>query len=78
MPAMGVRAPERMLVAVRAIAPVAGSPPNNGETTLATPCATSSQLERWRVPARPSAMTAERSDSIAASSAIVKASGSTA
>jgi hypothetical protein len=78
MPAIGVRAPDLMLVAVRAIAPVAGIPPNKGEAMLATPCATSSQLERWRVPAMPSAITAERSDSIAASSAIVNASGSTA
>jgi hypothetical protein len=37
MPATGVRAPDRTLVAVRAMAPVAGSPPNNGETMLATP-----------------------------------------
>ena len=31
IPATGVRAPERMLVAVRAIAPVAGRPPNSGD-----------------------------------------------
>jgi hypothetical protein len=37
IPATGVLAPERMLVAVRAIAPVAGSPPNSGERMLATP-----------------------------------------
>ena len=42
IPATGVCAPERMLVAVRAIAPVAGSPPNSGDTMLATPCANSS------------------------------------
>ncbi len=42
MPATGVCAPDRMLVAVRAMAPVAGSPPNSGETMLATPCANSS------------------------------------
>ena len=42
MPATGVRAPARMLVAVRAIAPVAGSPPNIGEAMFAIPCATSS------------------------------------
>ena len=35
MPATGVRAPERMLVAVRAIAPVAGRPPNSGDAMLA-------------------------------------------
>ena len=37
IPATGVCAPDRMLVAVRAIAPVAGSPPNSGDATLATP-----------------------------------------
>ena len=42
IPATGERAPERMLVAVRASAPVAGKPPNSGETMLATPCANSS------------------------------------
>ena len=45
MPAMGVWAPDRMLVAVRATAPVAGIPPNMGETTLAMPWAMSSMLE---------------------------------
>src|ERR1017187_3587722 len=42
MPATGVRAPERMLVAVRAIAPVAGSPPNIGDARLAIPWAINS------------------------------------
>ena len=50
MPATGVRAPERMLVAVRAMAPVAGIPPKSGETMLAIPCATSSTLGLWRSP----------------------------
>src|ERR1051325_325311 len=50
MPATGVRAPDRMLVAVRAIAPVAGRPPTNGETRFATPRPTSSMLESWRSP----------------------------
>src|SRR6185503_2310568 len=68
IPAMGVRPPFFTLVAVRAMAPVAGMPPNKGETTLATPCATSSMLERCRDPIIPSATTAERSDSIPASS----------
>ena len=35
MPAIGVRPPARTLVAVLAIAPVAGNPPNNGETMFA-------------------------------------------
>ncbi|MNC96164.1 hypothetical protein D3C83_134580 [compost metagenome] len=50
IPATGERAPERILVAVRAIAPVAGNPPKAADATLATPCATSSMLERWRRP----------------------------
>ena len=35
IPATGVFAPERTLVAVRAIAPVAGRPPTSGDTMLA-------------------------------------------
>lgn len=60
-----------MFVAVRAIAPVAGMPPKIGDARLATPCATSSMFALCRVPIMPSATTAESSDSIAASSAIV-------
>jgi hypothetical protein len=71
MPATGVRAPERMLVAVRAIAPVAGSPPNSGETMFAIPCAVSSTFGLWWSRPMRSATTAESSDSIAPSSAIV-------
>jgi len=37
IPETGDFAPERMFVAVRAIAPVAGSPPNSGDTILAMP-----------------------------------------
>src|SRR5579872_4988126 len=37
MPATGVRAPERILVAVRAMAPVTGMPPNSGLAILANP-----------------------------------------
>ena len=37
IPETGVRAPDLMLVAVRAIAPVAGIPPTNGTARLATP-----------------------------------------
>ena len=40
IPAIGVRPPLLMLVIVRAMAPVAGIPPNIGEARLATPCAT--------------------------------------
>ncbi len=48
------------------------------EPMLAMPCATSSQLERWRRPVMPSATTADSSDSMPPRSAIVRASGSTA
>ena len=50
MPATGVRAPARMLVAVRAMAPVAGSPPKSGEAMLAMPWAISSTFGLWRSP----------------------------
>ena len=71
MPATGVLAPERTLVAVRAMAPVAGRPPTSGEAMLASPCAKSSTLELWRVPAMRSATTADISDSMAPSIATV-------
>ena len=64
-----------MLVAVRAIAPVAGIPPNSPDAMFAIPCPTSSTFDLWRVPIIPSATTAESSDSIAASSATVTADG---
>ena len=67
MPATGVRAPARMFVAVRAIAPVAGSPPTSGDTMLARPCATSSVFESWRSPLSLSATIADISDSMAPS-----------
>ena len=78
MPDTGPWAPERTLVAVRAMVPVTGMPPNTAEPILAKPCATSSQLERWRRPVMPSATTADSSDSIEPSSAKAAASGSTA
>jgi hypothetical protein len=78
MPAIGLLAPARTLVAVRAMAPVAGRPPNSTEAILPAPCATSSQFERCRRPDMPSATTADSSDSIAPSKAIASASGSTA
>ena len=45
MPATGVRPPLLMLVIVRAMAPVAGIPPNSGDARLAMPWAISSVLE---------------------------------
>ena len=74
--AIGERAPERTLVAVRAIAPVAAKPPKKGATTLPMPCAISSASGSCLRPVMPSATTAESSDSIAPSIAIAKAAGS--
>src|SRR6202171_1028498 len=48
MPATGDCAPERMLVAVRAMAPVAGNPPNMGEKMVAIPCPINSTFGLWR------------------------------
>jgi len=73
MPATGDCAPERMLVAVRAMAPVAGSPPNMGDIILATPWPMSSTLGLWRSLLMRSETTADMSDSIAPSMATVKA-----
>ena len=78
MPATGPCAPARTLVTVRATVPVAQMPPNRAEAILATPWATSSQLDRWRRPVMPSATTADSSDSMAPSTAKAMASGSTA
>ena len=75
MPETGLRAPALTFVAVRAIAPVAGIPPNMGDTQLAIPWATSSILDLWLPPIIPSATTAHNSDSMAANIAIVKAEG---
>src|SRR6266700_1090518 len=71
MPATGVLAPERILVAVRAIAPVAGSPPNRGEIMLATPCPTSSTFGLCLSPLMRSETSADISDSIAPNMATV-------
>jgi len=65
-----------MFAAVRAIAPVAGIPPNSADATFPAPCAASSMLERWFPLIIPSATTHERSDSIAAKIAMVNAFGS--
>ena len=44
MPEIGLHAPARILVAVRAMVPVTLIPPNIAEATFATPCATTSIL----------------------------------
>ena len=71
MPATGVFAPDRTFVAVRAIAPVAGSPPTSGDAMFAMPCATSSTFGLCRSPLIRSATVADISDSIAPSIATV-------
>ena len=76
MPAMGERPPFFTLAAVRAMAPVAGIPPNSADAMLPVPCAISSVLELWWLPIIPSETTQERSDSIPARMAIVNALGS--
>src|ERR1019366_5198213 len=62
-----------MLVGVRAMAPVAGSPPNKGETMLATPWPMSSTLGLWRSLLMRSETTADIRDSMAPSMATVRA-----
>ena len=73
IPATGVLPPFLILVAVLAIAPVAGIPPNNGAITLAAPCAISSMLLLCFPPIIPSDTTADNNDSIAANNAITVA-----
>ncbi len=63
-------APERTFTAVRAIAAVAGIPPNSGAPRLARPCPTSSRSESCRPPTLiPSATVADSRLSSAASAA---------
>ena len=70
-------APARTLTAVRAIAAVAGIPPNSGEPRLARPCPTSSRSESWRCPTLiPSATVADSRLSNAASAATATAGSS--
>src|SRR5690606_1730337 len=69
----GVRPPLFTLVAVRAMAPVAGIPPKRGEAILATPGAINSMFDRGRPPIMPSATTADNSDPTAARRALVHA-----
>src|SRR2546428_2944598 len=73
---MGDAAPFLILVAVRAIAPVAGMPPKRGVTILAIPCPMSSRLLLCLLPDMPSATTADNKDSIPPSMAITNAGGS--
>ncbi|MNV70669.1 hypothetical protein D3C71_1636480 [compost metagenome] len=69
-PDSGETAPLRMFVAVRAMAPVAGMPPNSGAATFAMPWPISSRLLSCRLPVMPSATTADSRDSIAPSMAM--------
>src|SRR5690554_8046565 len=72
IPAIGVRPPLLTLVAVLAMAPVAGIQPNIDEKQFAIPWPTNSTLERWRQPIIPSLTTADKSDSIPPDSEIAK------
>ena len=68
------RAPDRTLTAVRAIAAVAGMPPNMGVTMFATPCPSNSRSESWRSPTlMPSATVADMRLSSAARAATATA-----
>ena len=77
IPATGLRPPFFMLAAVLAMAPVAGMPPKSADAAFPTPWATSSMLELCFPPIMPSATTQESRDSMAASTAMVMASGIT-
>ena len=75
IPATGVLPPLLMFVIVRAMAPVAGIPPNNGVIRLAVPWAISSVFESCLSPVTPSATVADNNDSIAPKTAMVIATG---
>ncbi len=75
MPATGVFPPCRTFVAVRAITPVQGIPPKIPMAILAMPCPINSWLESCRSSIMPSDTTAESNDSIAPSTAMVMAAG---
>ena len=75
IPATGDFPPLLILVMVRAMAPVAGIPPNSGAIILAAPWAISSVCEAWRSPMTPSATAADNRDSMAPSTAMVMATG---
>ena len=66
------------MAAVLAMAPVAGIPPTRPDAMLPAPCAISSIFERCLLPIMASATTHDKSDSIAARTAIVNAFGSNA
>ena len=76
MAAIGDTAPVLKLVAERAIAAVAVTPPKKGVIRLPKPCASNSLLALWRLPDMPSSTTAHSNDSMAPSMAMAKAAGS--
>ncbi|MNJ39451.1 hypothetical protein D3C77_343230 [compost metagenome] len=73
IPEIGETAPFLILVAVRAIAPVAGMPPNNGAAIFAMPCPINSRLLLCLLFVIPSATTADSKDSMLPNIAIMKA-----
>src|SRR5699024_7480702 len=72
-PEQRLTAPLLIFVAVRAIAPAAGIPPNKGVMILAKPCPNNALFDRCCFPVIPSATTADSKDSIPPSMAITKA-----
>ena len=75
MAAIGDTAPALKLVAERAIAAVAVTPPKKGAIRLPKPCASNSLLALCRLPDMPSSTTAHSNDSMAPSMAMAKATG---
>ncbi len=73
IPATGCSRAGADIVAVRAMAPVAGMPPMQAPALIGDALRHHSQLERWRRPVMPSATMADSSDSIPPSRKIVKA-----
>src|SRR5699024_6934883 len=72
-PENGLTAPLFILVALRAIARVAGIPPKRGVTIFAIPCPISSRSELCLLPVIPSETTADSRDSIPPNIAITNA-----
>lgn len=71
---IGLTTPERIFVAVRAIKPVAGIPPNSGGMILAIPWLKNSRFESCFLPSFiPSATTADNRYSIAPNAAMINA-----
>ncbi len=73
MPERRVRPPAFALTAVRAIAPVIGTPPTKAETMLPRPCPMSSRSASWFCPVRASPTSADSSASMLPNKQMVNA-----